>query len=72
LTLPLAALAERLREFVTGVAEGWTRFHLGVQQRGHQVYRVIEVDAVAGRPRAIIWEEPKTFFDYRTANGYPC
>jgi dipeptidyl aminopeptidase/acylaminoacyl peptidase len=33
-------------------------------QRGHQVYRVIEVDAATARTRAIISEEPKTFFCY--------
>ena len=38
-------------------------------QRGHQLYRVIEVDAVSGRPRSIISEEPKTFFYYNRANG---
>jgi dipeptidyl aminopeptidase/acylaminoacyl peptidase len=38
-------------------------------QRGHQVYRVIEVDAATGRARAVISEEPTTFFNYRTANG---
>ena len=38
-------------------------------QRGHQVYRVIEVDAATGKARAVISEEPKTLFNYRTANG---
>ena len=33
-------------------------------QRGHQVYRVIEVDAETGRTRAVISEEPETFFNY--------
>jgi dipeptidyl aminopeptidase/acylaminoacyl peptidase len=33
-------------------------------QRGHQVYRVIEVDASNGTPRTVIAEEPKTFFCY--------
>ncbi len=33
-------------------------------QRGHQIYRVIEIDAVTGRARAIVTEEPKTFFCY--------
>jgi dipeptidyl aminopeptidase/acylaminoacyl peptidase len=33
-------------------------------QRGHQVYRVIEVDAQTGAAHAIISEEPKTFFYY--------
>ena len=33
-------------------------------QRGHQVYRVIEVAAATGRARALISEEPKTFFCY--------
>jgi dipeptidyl aminopeptidase/acylaminoacyl peptidase len=37
--------------------------------RGHQVYRVIEADAATGQARAVISEEPKTFFNYRTANG---
>jgi len=38
-------------------------------QRGHQVYRVIDIDAATGRARAVISEEPKTFFDYPAANG---
>lgn len=38
-------------------------------QRGHQVYRVIEIDAAAGKTRVVISEEAKTFFNYRTANG---
>ncbi len=33
-------------------------------QRGHQVYRVISVDAVSGAARAVITEESKTFFCY--------
>jgi dipeptidyl aminopeptidase/acylaminoacyl peptidase len=37
-------------------------------QRGHQVYRVIEVDAATGTPRAMISEEAKTFFYYNLAN----
>jgi dipeptidyl aminopeptidase/acylaminoacyl peptidase len=37
--------------------------------RGHQVYRVIEADASTGQARAVVSEEPKTFFNYRTANG---
>jgi dipeptidyl aminopeptidase/acylaminoacyl peptidase len=38
-------------------------------QRGHQVYRVIEIDAASGATRSVISEEPKTFFNYRQANG---
>src|SRR5262249_55928235 len=38
-------------------------------QRGHQVYRVIEVDAASGKARAIVSEEPKTFFYYNNANS---
>jgi len=38
-------------------------------QRGHQVYRVIEVDVSTGRARAVIAEETKTFFNYRPANA---
>ena len=33
-------------------------------QRGHQVFRVIEIDAATGVARAIVNEEPKTFFTY--------
>jgi dipeptidyl aminopeptidase/acylaminoacyl peptidase len=33
-------------------------------QRGHQVYRVISIDAASGTPRTLIAEEPKTFFCY--------
>jgi dipeptidyl aminopeptidase/acylaminoacyl peptidase len=38
-------------------------------QRGHQVYRVLEADAATGKVRTVLSEEPKTFFNYRTANG---
>src|SRR5262249_18801490 len=38
-------------------------------QRGHQVYRVIEIDAASGRAREVISEIRATFFNYRTANG---
>ncbi len=38
-------------------------FTFEYNQRGHQVYRIIEVDA-GGKPRAVISEEPKTFFTY--------
>jgi dipeptidyl aminopeptidase/acylaminoacyl peptidase len=33
-------------------------------QRGHEVFRVIEVSAATGAARAIVSEEPKTFFTY--------
>ena len=38
-------------------------------QRGHQVFRIIEIDGTTGKARAVVSEEPKTFFNYRTANG---
>src|SRR5207247_2308582 len=44
-------------------------FTFEYNERGHQVYRVIEVDAATGEARAVISEEPKTFFNYRLANG---
>jgi len=44
-------------------------FTFEYNQRGHQVYRVIEVDAASGKPRAVISDEPATFFSYRNANG---
>jgi dipeptidyl aminopeptidase/acylaminoacyl peptidase len=43
-------------------------FAFEYNQRGHQAYRVIEVDAATGKPRAVISEETKTFFYYNTAN----
>ena len=33
-------------------------------QRGHQVLRIISVDAATGEPRAVIDEQSKTFIDY--------
>ncbi len=33
-------------------------------QRGHQVFRIIEADAGTGAARTVISEEPKTFFTY--------
>ncbi len=33
-------------------------------QRGHQLFRVIEIDAASARARAVISEEAKTFFCY--------
>ena len=33
-------------------------------ERGHQLYRVVEIDAASGRTRTVIAEEPKTFFCY--------
>jgi dipeptidyl aminopeptidase/acylaminoacyl peptidase len=40
-------------------------FTFEYNQRGHQVYRVIEVEAASGKARALISEESKTFFSYR-------
>jgi len=39
-------------------------FTLEYNQRGHQVYRILEVDGTTGRASALISEEPETFFDY--------
>ncbi|NOT62157.1 MAG: S9 family peptidase, partial [Acidobacteria bacterium] len=44
-------------------------FTFEYNQRGHQVYRVIEIDAATSKPRALISEEPKTFFHYNAAPG---
>jgi dipeptidyl aminopeptidase/acylaminoacyl peptidase len=40
-------------------------FTFEYNQRGHQVYRVIEVDAQTGKTRPLITEESPTFIDYR-------
>jgi dipeptidyl aminopeptidase/acylaminoacyl peptidase len=46
----------------------WSRdskeFTFYYNQRGHQVVRIVGVDAKTGRTRAVINEETKTFFDY--------
>jgi dipeptidyl aminopeptidase/acylaminoacyl peptidase len=39
-------------------------FTFEYNQRGHQVYRVIEVDATSGRARTVIDEQSKTFIYY--------
>jgi len=39
-------------------------FTFQYNQRGHQMYRVIEVDAANGIARALITEESRTFIDY--------
>jgi len=44
-------------------------FTFEYNQRGHQVYRVIEVDAASGKARAVVSDEPATFFSYRPLNG---
>ncbi|HXH05275.1 MAG TPA: DPP IV N-terminal domain-containing protein [Vicinamibacterales bacterium] len=46
-------------------------FTFEYNQRGHQVYRVIEVDAATGRARAVVSEEAKTFFYYTAASDSP-
>ncbi len=42
-------------------------FTFEYNQRGHQVYRVIDADANTGAARPIVSEESKAFVDYRTA-----
>ena len=44
-------------------------FTFEYNERGHQQYRVIEVDAATGAARAVISEDPETFFYYRDASG---
>src|SRR5205823_522849 len=44
-------------------------FTFEYNQRGHQVYRVIEVAAATGKARSLISDESKTFFYYRPASG---
>ena len=44
-------------------------FTFEYNQRGHQVYRVLEVDGNTGDVRAIISEEVPTFFAYRNATA---
>jgi dipeptidyl aminopeptidase/acylaminoacyl peptidase len=46
-------------------------FTFEYNQRGHQVYRVIEVDAKTGKPRTLIEEKSQTFIDYRPLVATP-
>jgi dipeptidyl aminopeptidase/acylaminoacyl peptidase len=39
-------------------------FAFEYNQRGHQVFRIIEVNATTAKARAVISEEPETFFAY--------
>ena len=49
-----------------------TAFTFEYNQRGHQVYRVIEVDAASGKTRTVIEETSNTFINYEplTDNQY--
>jgi dipeptidyl aminopeptidase/acylaminoacyl peptidase len=38
-------------------------------QRGHQLLRLVEVDALTGRARTVVEETSKTFVDYRPTNA---
>jgi hypothetical protein len=40
-------------------------FTFEYNQRGHQLYRIVEGDGTTGRTRAVITEESKTFINYR-------
>ena len=40
------------------------RFTFLYNQRGHQVLRIISVDATTGKPRTVVDEKSKTFIDY--------
>ena len=44
-------------------------FTFEYNQRGHQLYRVIEVDAASGKARSVVDESTATFVDYRRATG---
>jgi dipeptidyl aminopeptidase/acylaminoacyl peptidase len=46
-------------------------FTFEYNQRGHQVYRVIEVDAKTGTARTLIEEKSRTFIDYRPLVASP-
>ncbi|OHB62294.1 MAG: hypothetical protein A2168_03070, partial [Planctomycetes bacterium RBG_13_50_24] len=41
-----------------------SRFTFLYNQRGHQVLRIISVDAATGQPRAVVDEQSETFIDY--------
>jgi dipeptidyl aminopeptidase/acylaminoacyl peptidase len=45
-------------------ADDGSSFRFVYNQRGHQAMRWIEIDARTGKAKALINEEPDTFFDY--------
>jgi dipeptidyl-peptidase-4 len=47
-----------------------SRFTFLYNERGHQVLRVIAVDAATGEPRAIVDEQSRTFIDYNGKSFY--
>ena len=49
--------------------ENGRAFTFEYNQRGHQLYRILEVDGNTGDVRAIISEEVPTFFAYRRATA---
>jgi len=44
-------------------------FTFEYNERGHQRYRIIEVDAATAQARAVVAESASTFIDYRRASG---
>ena len=44
-------------------------FTFEYNQRGHQAYKIIEVNGTSGAARAVVDEETPTFFSYRPLNG---
>ena len=54
--------------FDLGVAQWWKDsrgFTFSYNQRGHQLYRIVEVDAKTGNPRSLMEEKSAAFVDYR-------
>jgi len=43
-------------------------FHFEYNQRGHDVYRILAVDPATARARAVVSEEPETFFHYSASS----
>ncbi len=54
--------------FDLGVAHWWKDSHgftFAYNQRGHQVYRIVEVDAKTAKARSLVTEQSEAFVDYR-------
>jgi dipeptidyl-peptidase-4 len=43
-----------------------SEFHFNYDQRGHQIYRIVAVDAKTGEARTVVEETSQTFIDSRT------
>jgi dipeptidyl aminopeptidase/acylaminoacyl peptidase len=66
--IPTPELGKLLENPFEGDAPEWSpdssRCYVRYNQRGHQVYRIVEIEAATGKSRALIEEKTTTFIDW--------